>query len=38
MPFLNALMQAALSIRISKAYTGFTFTSPFMKVLGNLLK
>lgn len=35
MLFLNALMQAALSI---KAYTGFTLSSPFMNVLGNLRK
>lgn len=38
MPFLYALMQVVLSISISEAYTGFILTSPFMNVLGNLLK
>lgn len=38
MPLLNALMQAVLSISISKAYTAFTLTAPFMNISGNLLK
>lgn len=38
MPLLNALMQAVLSISISKACTGFTLTAAFMNISGNLLK